>query len=261
MKYAVGSVNNNLEELFGYSLEIKNIYGSDNEDDVLNNVLETFLTRVPFLIGPYSVETSYEASILTGTFRQNAISYSAAFSDFDSKTMLRTVSSNFYRVQALLKLVEQLEWNYVAVISSYGHDGELDTKKFISKLSRIRVCLGEQIYLPKQSSADHNTFDNAVVTIQKDPRIKAVILLTVNKDSRSIMKALKDKKLEPFYRIICAFGHINYREVVEEVEDVALGTISLDIHYRRDYDFEKHFLSLTPKSNNDTYFISFWEKV
>ena len=109
MKYAVGSVNNNLEELFGYSLEIKNIYGSDNEDDVLNNVLETFLTRVPFLIGPYSVETSYEASILTGTFRQNAISYSAAFSDFDSKTMLRTVSSNFYRVQALLKLVEQLE--------------------------------------------------------------------------------------------------------------------------------------------------------
>ena len=261
MKYAVGSVNNNLEELFGYSLEIKNIYGSDNEDDVLNNVLETFLTRVPFLIGPYSVETSYEASILTGTFRQNAISYSAAFSDFDSKAMFRTVSSNFYRVQALLELVERLEWNYVAVISSYGHDGELDAKKFISKLSRIGVCLGEQIYLPKQSSADHNTFDNAVVTIQKDPRIKAVILFTVNKDSRRILKALKDKKLEQFYRIICAFGCINYREVVEEVEDVALGTISLDIHYRRDYEFEKHFLSLTPKSNNETYFISFWEKV
>ena len=149
MKYAVGSVNKNLEELFGYSLEIKNIYGSDNEDDVLKNVLQTFLAKVPFLIGPYSAETSYEASILTGTFRQIAISYSAAFSDFDSKTMLRTVPSNFYRVQALLKLVEQLEWNYLAVISSYGHDGELDAKKFISKLSCIRVCLGEQIYLPK----------------------------------------------------------------------------------------------------------------
>ena len=51
MKYAVGSVNNNLEELFGYSLEIKKIYGSDNEDDVLNNVLKTFITKVLFLIG------------------------------------------------------------------------------------------------------------------------------------------------------------------------------------------------------------------
>ena len=261
MKYAVDSVNKNIEELLGYSLKIKKIYGSDNEDDVLNNVLQTFLVKVPFLIGPYSAETSYEASILTGTFRQIAISYSAAFSDFDSKAMWRTVPSNFYRVQALLKLVERLEWNYVAVISSYGHDGELDAKKFISKLSHIGVCLGEQIYLPKQSSANHNSFDNAVVTIQKDQRIKAVILFTVNKDSRSIMKALKDKKLEQFYRIICAFGCINYREVVEEVEDVALGTISLDIHYRRDYEFEKHFLSLTPKSNNKTYFISFWEKV
>ena len=150
MKYAVGSVNKNLEELVGYSLEIKNIYGSDNEDDVLKNVLRTFLAKVPFLIGPYSAKTSYEASILTERFRQIAISDSATFSDFDSKAMLRTVPSNFYRVQALLKLVERLEWNYVAVISSYGHDGELDAKKFIFKLSRIGVCLGEQIYLPKQ---------------------------------------------------------------------------------------------------------------
>ena len=43
MKYAVDSVNKNIEELLGYSLKIKKIYGSDNEDDVLNNVLQTFL--------------------------------------------------------------------------------------------------------------------------------------------------------------------------------------------------------------------------
>ena len=261
MKYAVGSVNNNLEELFGYSLKIKEIYGSDNEDDESNNVLQTFLTEVPFLIGPYSAETLYQASILRWKFQKIAISYSATFSDFDSKAMLRTVPSNIYRVQALLKLVKQLEWNYVAIISSYGHDGELDALKFISKLSQIGVCIGEQIYLQRQSSANNNTFDNAIVTIQKDPRIKTVILFTVNSDSRSIMKALKDKKLEQFYHIICAFGCINYKEVVEEVENVAVGTISLDIHYRRDYKFEKHFLSLTPTNNNETYFISFWEKV
>ena len=75
------------------------------------------------------------------------------------------------------------------------------------------------------------------------------------------MKALKDTKLGYFYQIICAFGCTNYKEVVEEVEDVALGTISLDIHYRKDYKVEKHFLSLTPKCNNEIYFISFWEKV
>ena len=198
---------------------------------------------------------------MRGKYRKIAISYSATFNDFDSKAMLRTVPSNFYRVQALFKLVKQLEWNYVAIISSYGHDGELDAQKFISKLSGIGVCLGEQIFLPKQSSANNNTFDNAIVTIQKDPRIKTVTLFTVNKDSRSIMKALKDKKLEQFYHIICAFGCINYKPVVEDVENVAVGTISLDIRYRTDFKFEKHFSSLTPTSNNETFFISFWEKV
>ena len=261
MKYAVLSVNNNSQLLFGYTFEIKEIYGSNDEDDVRDNVLQTFLARIPFLIGPYSSETSYVASILTRTFRQIAVSYSAVFSDFDSRAMLRTVPSNFYRVQALLDLVERLQWNYLAVISSYGHDGERDAKNFISRLSGIGVCLGEQIDLPRQSSADSSSFHNAVTTIHKDQRIRAIILFTINDDSRRIMMALKENKLEHFYRIICAFGCTNYKEVVEDVEDVALGTISLDIHYKREYGFENYFLSRTPKTNNYPLFIKFWEKV
>ena len=96
MKYTVLSVNNNSQLLFGYAFEIKEIYGSNDEDDVRDNVLQTFLARIIFLIVPYSSETSYVASILTKTFRQIAVSYSAAFSDFDSRAMLRTVPSNFY---------------------------------------------------------------------------------------------------------------------------------------------------------------------
>ena len=73
--------------------------------------------------------------------------------------------------------------------------------------------------------------------------------------------ALKENKLEHFYRIICTFGCTNFIEVVEDVEDVAPGTISLDIHYKREYGFENYFLSRTPKTNSDTQFIKFWEKV
>ena len=96
MKYAIISVNNNSQLLFGYTFENKEIYGSKDEDNVQDNVLQTFLARIPFLIGPYSSETSYVASILTRNFRQIAVSYSAVTSDFDSRAMLRTVPSNFY---------------------------------------------------------------------------------------------------------------------------------------------------------------------
>ena len=70
--------------------------------------------------------------------------------------------------------------------------------------------------------------------------------------------ALKENKLEHFYRIICAFGCTNYMEVVEDVEDVAFGII---IHYKREYGFENFFLSRTPKANSDAHFINFCEKV
>ena len=43
MKYAGLSVNNNSQLLFGYTFEIKEIDGSNDEDDVRDNVLQTFL--------------------------------------------------------------------------------------------------------------------------------------------------------------------------------------------------------------------------
>ena len=261
MKFAIDSVNNNNESLFGYALEVNKIYGSSNDTLVPDSVLKTFLGRIPFLIGPYSSETSYVASILTKTFRQVTISYSATYSGFDTTAMFRTISSNAYRVQALLDLVKRLEWNYLAVISSYGHDGERDAKNFISKFSDIGVCLGEKIDLPRQRDANDDSFDIAVTSLQKDIRIKALVLFTTNDDSRRIMLALKRQKVEGFYQIICAFGCTNYMEVVEGLEDVALGTISLDIHYKRKQEFETYFLSRTPETNNDPQFIKFWEKI
>ena len=107
MKYAVLSVNKN-KILYGYTLAINKMFSSNDTADTQRNVLLAFLDRILFLIGPYSSETSYAASKLTNTFRQLAVSYSAVFSDFDSRAMIRTVPSNFYRVQALLDLVERL---------------------------------------------------------------------------------------------------------------------------------------------------------
>ena len=175
--------------------------------------------------------------------------------------MFRTVFSNAYRVQGLLDLVKRLEWNYLAVINSYGHDGEHAAMKFISKFSNIGACLGKKIDLPQETYSKDDPFDKAVASLQKDHRLKTIVLFTKNDDSRRIMLAFKRKKLEGFYRIICAFGCKNYMEVVEGLEDVALGTISLDAHYKRQQDFKTYFLSLSPKTNTNSYFIKFWQEI
>ena len=71
---------------------------------------------------------------------------------------------------------------------------------------------------------------------------------------------LKQNNLKHFYRIICAFRCTNYMEVVKTLK-MLLGTISLDFHYKSEYGFGNYFLSRTLKTNNDTQFIRFWEKV
>ena len=216
MKYAVLSVNKN-KTLYGYTLAIKCLVRMMKLiHDVMfySDFWTEFLSWLGFVPLTHHMQQ-------VNTFRQPVVSYSAVFSNFYSRTMIRTVPSNFYRVHALLDLVERLEWNYLAVISSYGHDGEHDDKNFISRLSSIGVCLGEQIDLARQSSLDSSSFNSALTAIQKDQRIRAVILFTINDDLRRILMVLKQKNLEHFYRIIWVFRCTNYMEVVKDVEDVA----------------------------------------
>ena len=216
MKYAVIKLNNDSNYLFGYKLNIDQIIDI-NTYEVQPLVLETFLMDIPFLIGPNSPEKSYITSILTSTLGQIAISYSATYSDFGlsdnfDNNILRTVPSDTYRVQAVLDLIHKLKWNYVAVISSYGYNGERDSRHFIAKLSEIGVCLADQIYLPIDSAVEA---DKAIKTVSYDNRLKALVLFTTNIDSSRILSAIQKHSLNNRFYLLCVFGCTNYIEVIQ----------------------------------------------
>jgi len=116
-------------------------------------IKESFLYDVPFLVGPYSSETSYVAGILSGIFHETVITYGAEYIDFPetagSKSfILRTAQSNRYRMQAIFDIVKTFGWNYVSIISSFGYDGERDTRFFTQELPNLKVCLGNVYNLP-----------------------------------------------------------------------------------------------------------------
>ena len=93
------------------------MFNVNANSNVQAKILKTFMDRIPILIGPYSAEASFLASILTGTFSQIAISYSATHSDFDeidhkTENMLRTVSSGKFRIQVFQNVVPV--FNYIS---------------------------------------------------------------------------------------------------------------------------------------------------
>ena len=266
MRYAVNRINT-MNFLHGYKLKIDKMVTCFTEYCVRDSLLDAYLGGLQFLIGPYSSETSYFASILTDTFRIPAISYSATYSDFMhfgkvQSHMFRTVPSDDYRILAALDFIQQSEWTYVSVISSHGYDGERDAIPFIQKLSSYGACLSSQVSMPRFKD-DRQLYEKIIDQMVAEKRLKALVLFTTNEDSRNIFNVLKLKKLIGRFTILCMYGCVNYQDVLEGNEEIANGTLSLYVHNTEVEDFRKSFLALKPKNHpyRSKYFDTFWENV
>jgi len=262
MRYAVRVVNNQTHRLHGYNLRIHEIFDSFGDTMVSQNIKVTFMDQVPFLIGPYSSETSYIGSILTSTFKQIAFSYSATYSDFDAHAqnyMARTVPSDKFRLQALLELIRTLKWNYIGIVSSYGYNGEREALQLATHLAGIGVCVASQVDLARHE--DGEGYEKAIEKMDMERKLKAVVMFTTVQDSKELLIAIKKLKLKDRFFILCVYGCSNYIEVVNGVEDVAEGILSLDVHNPEIEGFRDYFLNLTPSIDSPPYFLDFWEDV
>ncbi|XP_057310619.1 metabotropic glutamate receptor 3-like [Hydractinia symbiolongicarpus] len=262
VKYAVKKINNDSSFLNGYKLAIYKVFSSSMEAKIRDYVLDTFKHIVPFLIGPYTSELSYVTSILTGTFHQISISHSATYRDFEKfgpryGTMLRTVPSDVYRVQAAVEFIQKMGWDYVGVVSSFGYNGEREAIPFMSNISAINKCLAMHIKLKKRPTDEE--YSNVNRLLESDPRLKLVVLFTTKNDSRNILRWLN--KTNHRFIIFCMYGCSNYIEVVKGIEENANGVLSLDVHTPENLGFKKYFLGLQPTMTSNSRFVSFWQSV
>ena len=273
LRWAIERVNEEPNYLHGYQLGINKIYDSTREEEVQKNVLETFMKKIPFLIGPPSSDTSYISGILTKTFQDiNAVSYSATYSDFDSnrrssgnsdkieeERMLRTVPSDRFRVDAVVKLVQDLEWNFISVVSSYGYNGERESLHFTSKISSAGACLAAQVDLPKVPI--DKDFQKTVDYLRSDSRLRVVVMFTTSDDTKQFFEMLKTMNLSGRFHLLCVYGCTNYINVIKGNEEIADGTLSLDLHLPNTIHFKDYFLSRKPTPNSREFFNLYWERL
>ena len=61
--------------------------------------------------------------------------------------------------------------------------------------------------------------------------------------------------------LICIYGCTNYVEIIEGLEDMLNGTLSIDIAYHEMPGFEEYFTNLKPTDNSELYFKIAWQRV
>lgn len=263
IQYRVHNLNHTFFTNYGYQVKLQILDCQDNIQ-VLRAALVSFREGATFFIGPYSSETSYLVSILTSVFQIATISYSASYTDFpqhglSNAYMLRTIPSDWYRIQAALDFIQEMEWNYVGVINSYNYDGVRDGSKFILQLKKLGICLAESINLPKNTT--DSSYFNAVESLNRDKRLKVLVMFTTTLDSRRLLFAMSRRNLSGRFYILCMYGCTDYVEVPKSLAKVVVGVLSLDLRYKEVDGFKKYFLQQNPKSNLFDYFKHYWENI
>ncbi|XP_060714745.1 taste receptor type 1 member 3 [Tachysurus vachellii] len=107
-------------------------FTTNNSDilDVMCNYTE-YKTRVHAIIGPYSSEMANVIGQLVSFFLMPQVSYRATSNSFSDKltypSFMRTAPTDSWQALAMVQLLQQFGWNWVAVIGSdetYGKEGQ-----------------------------------------------------------------------------------------------------------------------------------------
>lgn len=261
LRYAVDKINEK-NDLNGYKMAY-DVADCNNINAGKKAVLNSFLQKVPFIIGSYSSESSYINSILTGTFKTLMISYSATYVDFPKHGlskgfMLRNVPSALTRMHVALKFLKRMEWNYISMVSSFSYNGEKDAAIFATYLHLFKACLAESKSLP--SNPQKTDFENTIYSLDMDPKIKVIVLFTAKNDTRNFIKSLGQHNLTSRFYILCMYGCTNMAEVVDGIEQHAVGIISIKIPYKDNKGFKEYYLNQRLTSNSKLYFKKAWER-
>ncbi|XP_029908005.1 taste receptor type 1 member 3 [Myripristis murdjan] len=109
-------------------------------------------TRIAAVIGPYSSEMVSIIGKLLGFFLMPQISYGATSDKFSDKLLypsfLRTAPSDKWQAEAMVRLLREFNWNWVAVVGSedeYGQEGQREFSKIAAKMS---ICVAYEGLIP-----------------------------------------------------------------------------------------------------------------
>ncbi|CAJ1050516.1 taste receptor type 1 member 3 [Xyrichtys novacula] len=214
MKYAVDEINANQILLPGWTLGFK-IYDTCRQSAVVVKPTLSFLTEkstgalsvecnytdyetsISAVIGPYSSEMVSIIGKLLGFFLMPQISYGATSDKFSDKELypsfFRTVPSDKWQVEAIVLLLNEFKWNWVAIVGSEEEYGQGGVQEFSKIAENKSVCVAYQALIPVYTDpgpAVLTIIDNIVAA-----SVKVVVLFALPKPAETLFKEVIRRNL------------------------------------------------------------------
>ncbi|XP_031590916.2 LOW QUALITY PROTEIN: taste receptor type 1 member 3-like [Oreochromis aureus] len=229
MKYAVDGINGNQTLLPGIKLGYE-IYDTCRQSSIIINPTLSFLTEkssqelpvqcnytdyetsIVAVIGPFESEMVSVIGKLLGFFMLPQISYGATSDKFSDKLLypsfFRTVPSDKWQVDVMIKLIQAFGWNWVALVGSDEVYGQQGVQLFTKMTVNTSVCVAYQGLIP--------------VYTDPKPAIKTIIHNIQTTNVRVVVVFSVAEQAEYFFREV----------IMSNLTAVWIGCTSWAIHTR-----------------------------
>lgn len=190
------------------------------------------------------------------------VSYASTGTALSDKTLYdlfaRTVPSDMFQARAIADIVLKLQWSYVSLVSSEGLYGDSGSKEFMKQAGVRRICIATHEKI--SPTIDDNAYDTIVANLLKR-NATGVVLFTRAEDTRELLLAVKRAGLTQNFAWVAADGWGTHQKLVEGVEEVAWGAITVELQAKAIPGFDQYMKALTPWQNaRNPWFSEYWQE-
>lgn len=122
------------------------------------------------------------------------ISYGATSDKFSDKRLypsfFRTVPSDKWQVEAIVQLLKELDWNWVAVVGSEEEYGQQGVQEFSKIASNNSVCVAYQGLIPIYT--DPAPAINTIITNIIDTKVGVVVVFSLVDPATDFFKEVSE---------------------------------------------------------------------
>ncbi|KAF8766897.1 Metabotropic glutamate receptor 6 like protein [Argiope bruennichi] len=212
--------------------------------------------RISGVLGAASSVTSIQVANLLRLFKIPQVSNKQRFEYF-----LRTVPSDTNQADAMVQIIQQLNWTYISILyeeSNYGIQAFTVLEELLSKND---ICIAVKERLTKDSGvAGDSYYDSIVQKLMSKPKARGVIIFASDQEVAGVMRAVRRSNCTGTFSWIGSDGWSARSLVFDGNEEQVEGTVSVQPKAHPVEGFDQYFQSLTVQNNiRNPWFTEFWE--
>ncbi|XP_024148740.1 metabotropic glutamate receptor 7 [Oryzias melastigma] len=220
--------------------------------------------KVVGVIGASASSVSIMVANILRLFQIPQISYASTAPELSDDRRYdffsRVVPPDSFQAQAMVDIIQALDWTYVSTVASEGSYGEKGVEAF-TQLSKEAggICIAQSLKIPHNPKMED--YDKTIQQLLESPRSRAVIIFANEEDIRGVLNATKRANRVGHFLWIGSDSWGSKSSPIHQLEDVAVGAVTILPKRSSIKGFDEYFTGLTLENNRrNVWFAEFWEE-